>query len=306
MSEAPDKAAGQPAFRCGHVAVLGRPNVGKSTLVNALVGMVVSVAAPRPQTTRQRILGILTGPDHQALFVDTPGLLEPSYELQRFMRREIEAALPDADLRLLVFDAAGDDGEDQSVLRFCGAGAVVALNKIDLVPDIGTVAERLDRFRQTPGVRAVHAVSAIRGDGVPALREEIGRLLPPGPPLYPPDQTTDRTERFLVAELVRAAVFRLYGAEIPYATTTSCEEFVERPGRKDYIRVAIIVERESQKPIIIGRDGRALKRLGVEARRDVEQLLGRPVYLELVVKVAENWRRDPEFIRRQVISRGGS
>lgn len=288
-------------FRCGYVAIIGQPNVGKSTLTNALVGLRVSIVAPRPQTTRHRILGIISSPGYQALLLDTPGLLDPKYPLQEHMAREIESALADADLSVVVFDAAaGEPGE--SARRFAGRRSIAVLNKVDRLEDKTRLLAQAAALGRA-GFGRVFMVSALRRSGLEELRDAIGAALPPGPPLYPPDQVADRPERFFAAEFVRAAVFNLYGAEVPYATATVCEEFAERPGRKDLIRVAIYVERDSQKAIIIGRGGSALKRLGAAARRDIERFLGRPVFLELVVKVAEGWRRDELFIKQSVYRR---
>jgi len=289
-------------FRCGYVAIVGKPNVGKSTLTNALVGLRVSIVAPRPQTTRHRILGIISSPTYQALLLDTPGLLDPKYPLQEHMAREIESALADADLSVVVFDATVAGEPDESARRFAGRRSIAVLNKVDRLEDKARLLLQTAALVKA-GYRRVFMVSALRRSGLDELRAAIGEALPPGPPLYPPDQVADRPERFFAAEFVRAAVFNLYGAEVPYATATVCEEFAERPGRKDLIKVAIYVERDSQKAIIIGRGGSALKRLGSAARRDIEGFLGRPVYLELVVKVAEGWRRDELFIKQSIYKR---
>ncbi len=288
-----------PDYRCGYVAVVGRPNVGKSTLTNALVGLKVSITAPRPQTTRHRILGIISTESYQALLLDTPGLLDPRYPLQKHMAREIESALADADVRVAVLDASSDCAPDDALRRVAGRRSLAVLNKVDLLADKTRLLEAAAALAGA-GFEEVFMVSALRRSGIDELRAAIGRSLPAGPPLYPPDQVADRPERFFAAEFVRAAVFNLFGAEVPYATATVCEEFVERPGRKDLIRVTVFVERESQKAIIIGKGGRALKRLGSAARRDIEKFLGRPVFLELSVKVAERWRRDEAFIRQSV------
>jgi GTP-binding protein Era len=302
VTEPPTNKPGAGGFRCGYVAVVGRPNAGKSTLTNALVGLKVSIVAPRPQTTRHRILGILSAPDFQGLLLDTPGLLDPKYPLQQHMAREIDSALADADVTIVVFDAARDPGPDDSTARFKGKRSIAVLNKIDLVPDKTCLLTQAAEL-SARGFGQVFMVSALRSSGVKDLKAAIGRLLPEGPALYPPDQVADRPEKFFAAEFVRAAVFNLYSAEIPYATATVCEEFSERPGRKDYIKITIFVERDSQKAIIIGQGGRALKRLGSSARRDIEGFLGRPVFLELAVKVAEAWRRDELFIKQRVYGR---
>lgn len=290
-------------FRSGYVAIIGLPNVGKSTLLNRLLGTHLAAVAPRPQTTRHRILGILNGSGFQAVFLDTPGLLDPKYALQQQMKREVDLALKDADLVLLVLDA-GRTGEEASSLvgRLSGRRVLAALNKVDLVrekKDLLPAVERLVR----DGFVDVFMVSALKGGGVEDLKTAIATRLPEGPPFYPPGTIADRPERFFAAELVREAVFNLYGEEIPYSTAVVIDEFKERPGRKDYILVTIYVERDSQKAIMIGSGGRALKRVGSQARREIEAFIGRPVFLELRVKVAEAWRKDERFIRENVYGR---
>jgi len=307
--------AGSAGFHSGYVAIVGRPNVGKSTLLNRLLGTHLAAVAPRPQTTRHRLLGILNGPGHQAIFFDTPGLLDPKYPLQQHMKREIDLALSDADLVLLVLDASRpvDDAASWglsprgdcprmsknmgSVPRF-----VAALNKVDLVRE---KKELLPVVKDLAGAgfADVFMVSALTGGGVEELKAAVVARLPLAPPFYAPDAIADRPERFFAAEFIREAVFNLYGEEIPYSTTVVVEDFRERPGRKDYVRANIYVERDSQKAIVIGRDGRALKRVGTEARRNIERFLGRPVFLELWVKVADAWRQDERFIRENVYGR---
>jgi len=291
------------AFRSGYVAIVGLPNVGKSTLLNRLLGTHLAAVAPRPQTTRHRILGILNGPGHQAVFLDTPGLLDPKYALQQQMKREIDLALKDADLVMLVLDASRAEEDTASFVRLLAGRRVLAvLNKVDLVKekkDLLPVVERLARG----GLADVFMVSALKGGGVSELKAAIATRLPEGQPFYPPDAIADRPERFFAAEFVREAVFNLYGAEIPYSTAVVIEEFKERPGRKDYILATVYVERDSQKAIVIGRAGNALKRVGSQARREIEAFLGRPVFLELRVKVADAWRKDERFIRENVYGR---
>ncbi len=287
--------ANQP-FRAGYVAIIGRPNAGKSTLLNRLLGHRLAIVTPKPQTTRHRILGILNGPDYQALLLDTPGILDPKYTLHKFMKEEIKKALDDSDVVLLVIDAAQPECSDLKLLA--GRRALVALNKIDAVPKQNLLP--LTAACAQAGIENVFMISALKGDGVDDLKKGIVELLPEGAPFYPPDALSERPERFFVAELIREAVFNRYGAEIPYSTTVVIEEFRERPNRKDYIRAVIYVEKESQKGIIIGEGGRALKKVGEIARESIEQFLGRPVYLELWVKVAKSWRQNENFIRKNV------
>ncbi len=291
------------AFRSGYVAIIGLPNVGKSTLLNRLLGTHLAAVAPRPQTTRHRLLGILNGSGFQAVFLDTPGLLDPKYVLQQQMRREIDLALKDADLVMLVLDATRTGEETDSIVRrLAGRKVLAVLNKVDLVREKKDLLPAVDRLVQA-GFADVFMVSALKGGGVEDLKTAIAARLPEGQPFYPPDAIADRPERFFAAEFVREAVFNLYGEEIPYSTAVVIEEFKERPGRKDYVHAIIYVERDSQKAIIIGSGGRALKRVGSQARQEIEAFIGRPVYLELRVKVAEAWRKDERFIRENVYGR---
>jgi GTP-binding protein Era len=290
--------------RAGFVAIIGAPNVGKSTLLNCLLGRHLAPVAPRPQTTRHRLLGILNTPGAQAVFLDTPGLLDPKYALQRLMRQEIEAALKDADVLLAVLDAAaGPVGAEPILPLVRERTAVVAINKIDLLPDKTRLLPLTAHLAQA-GLSEVLMVSALKAKGIDRLKDAIARALPEAEPLYPPDMLADRPERFFCAEFVREAVFNLYGEEVPYSTTVVIDEFKERPGRKDFVRATIYVERDSQKAILIGRNGAALKRVGAKARQTIEAFLGRGVYLELWVKVAKAWRENEGFLRNNVYGRG--
>lgn len=289
-------------FRAGYVAIVGEPNVGKSTLVNRLIGRRLAIVSPRPQTTRHRLLGILNGKDYQAVLLDTPGLMSPRYALQRLMRREADGALADADVIVFMLDAtkrAETVGEQWP--KPTGRPALGVLNKVDIADkeSLLPAAAMLTRA----GFEPVLMISALTGDGVDRLRSEIVVNLPAGQPFFPPDVLSERPERFFVAELVREAVFNRYGAEVPYCTTVVVDEFRERPGHKDYIRAIVYVERESQKAILIGRGGRALKQVGSRARREAERFLGRPVFLELEVRVAEGWRGKERFIRENIYGR---
>jgi GTP-binding protein Era len=293
----------ESGFRSGYVAIVGPPNVGKSTLLNRLLGVHLAAVAPRPQTTRHRVLGIMNGAKYQAVFLDTPGLLDPKYALQQQMRREIDQALKDADLLLLVLDAARPVEDTASLAGLAANRPVVAaLNKVDLVKEKKDLLPMVDRLARG-GLTEVFMVSALKGGGVVELKAAIAARLPEGQPFYPPDAIADRPEKYFAAEFVREAVFNLYGAEIPYSTAVVIDEFKERPGRKDYVLATIYVERESQKAIVIGRGGKALKRVGSQARRNIEEFLRRPVFLELRVKVAEAWRKDERFIRDNVYGR---
>jgi len=265
-------------------------------LLNRFMARQVSIVAPKPQTTRHRILGILNGEGFQVLFLDTPGILKPTYKLQELMEKEIGRALEDADVVLSLVDATAPNLPDAELLA--GRKVIVAVNKTDKAgkEELASIARQVAE----KGFERVFMVSALKGDGVEELKQALIEALPAGQPFYPCDQISERSERFFAAEIVREAIFNLYGAEVPYATTVVVDEFAERPGRKDYIRAVIYVERSTQKAIIIGKNGAALKKAGSIARRKIEEFLGRPVYLELWVKVAEAWRKNETFIRQNI------
>ncbi len=293
------ETAKQP-FKTGYVAIIGRPNVGKSTLINHLLNFKVAAVTPKPQTTRHQIRGILNGDRYQIIFLDTPGVLEPKYKLHQAMMRAVERAISEADAILFMIEAAPQPhAEDVAYLETHLAPAppwFLAINKIDAVKK-EELLPLMAHYRRYQALRAIIPISALNGDGLDRLTDEIVAVLPEGPPFYDSDQILDHPERFLVAELIREKIFQKYGEEIPYSTTVLVEEFKERPNQKDYIRAVIFVERESQKGILIGKQGAALKRIGQLAREEIELLLGRPVYLELWVKVRERWRQDERMLK---------
>jgi GTP-binding protein Era len=281
-------------MKSGYIAIVGRPNVGKSTLLNALLDDKISAVSPKPQTTRQRVVGIANGADYQMLFLDTPGILKPRYPLQKLMEKEIDLALADADVVLLVVEPGLSPSSE---LPAPSPRSVVAINKIDTVakPELLPVIQHYAEL----GYDAIVPISALKGDGVAGLRDVLKSRLPEGEPFYPQDQLTTQPEKFFVGELIREAIFASYGEEIPYSTIVEVVEFKEREGRKDFIQAVIYVEKASQKAILIGHGGEALKRLGSRARERIEVFLERPVYLELWVKVKEGWRKDEAFIRER-------
>jgi GTP-binding protein Era len=289
--------------RSGFVAVVGRPSVGKSTLVNALLGQSIAPTSHRPQTTRRRQLGILTRADAQVIFVDTPGIHQPRDRLGRWMLDDASASLDDADVILVIFDLTRPPNrEDEQVVRAVRARAeappiVIALNKVDDVPADRLPDRRAAFLTLLPDCEA-HFVSALRGDGRDELLERILALLPVGPRYYPADQVTDLFERDIAGELVRAAAMRLLRDEVPYGITTRVEEFRERGEEGAYIGVTLYVEREAHKPIVIGKGGVMLRRIGTEARKEIEAMSGRKVYLDLRVKVAAGWRDDEEALQQ--------
>lgn len=292
------------SHRCGVVAIAGRPNVGKSTLLNRLLGTKVAIVTPKPQTTRDRILGIWSQPDAQILFHDTPGIHAPSKALNRRMVAEAEAALADADAILMMTDA--DDASsclarDALVLervRAANKPAVLALNKIDLLskpallPLIAAYAKAADWVAIVP-------ISAADGDGVQELIRQLLPLVPEGPAMYPDDELSDRPLRFLAAEIVREKLMLALRQELPYSTAVTIEEFIE-PEAPAAVRISALihVERTSQKGIVIGRGGAMLKQIGIAARTDLQELVGRPVMLRLHVRVDEDWAATDKGISR--------
>lgn len=292
-------------YRAGFVAIVGRPNAGKSTLLNTLLGEKLSIVSDKPQTTRHRIVGILNDPGFQIVFLDTPGIVTPKYTLHDVMVSAVRSAVRDADLVLLMCDASDTASavpapEVRLLLdpATVTTPVVLLLNKIDAAPT--GVAGKMEAAVRASGLRIEAAVriSALKGTGLDDLRREVATRLPLHPPYYPTDIISDQHERFFVGEIIREKVFSGYREEIPYSTTVQITEHVEKKGRKDRIRAVIYVERESQKGILIGNRGAALKKIGQTARQDIERFLGRPVFLELRVKVKEKWREDRVWLKR--------
>jgi len=288
------------SFRAGYVAVAGRPNAGKSTLINHLLQFKLSITTPKPQTTRHRIMGVLTGGDYQIIFIDTPGLIDPVYRLQEVMMRSARRAVEDADVLLLIIDAnekpAGALDKTLQSLGSIAKPVILVLNKIDLV-DRASLLPAIDSLSRVREFAAIVPLSAQSGENTPELLKALLPLLPAGEPFYAGDQVTEHPERFFVSELIREKIFGLYGEEIPYSTAVVIDEFKEARGSKDYIKARIVVERTSQKAILIGKKGAAIHKLGEEARREIEEFLGRPVYLELWVAVKEKWRKNDLYLR---------
>jgi GTP-binding protein Era len=287
-------------FKAGYVAILGQPNVGKSTLLNNLLNFKVSAVTRKPQTTRHQIKGILNGEDHQIIFLDTPGLLEPKYKLQDAMLKAAYRALNEADLVLFMITAARKpDARDVAFLKKFDKlkhPCFLIINKMDRVKK-DEVLPLMDYYRSFPIIKAIIPISALKRDGLDLLKQEIIQALPEGQPLYAADQISDHPEKFMVAELIREKIFQRYGEEIPYSTTVVIEEFKERGNRKDFINAVIYVEQPSQKGILIGKKGDALKNIGKLAREEIEQILGRAVFLELWVKVKEKWRQNERLLK---------
>lgn len=285
--------------RAGFVALVGRPNVGKSTLLNVLVGEKLSIVTPRPQTTRDTVTGILSRPGFQAVFVDTPGLMESSYLLHESMLHVARSALEQADVVLLLLDGCRkDEVPPEAVLELLRAvpdGAVVTVNKTDAA-DAEAVASLSSWSRASLGVEAL-PISALTGAGVDALLEALVARLPEGPFLFPEDELATQPVRFFVEELIRETVFELYGQEVPYSTAVRIEEYREASDPV-FIRAVVYVERESQRGIVVGRGGARIRELGTRARAKIEAFIDARVYLDLWVKTLPSWRRKAGALKR--------
>lgn len=286
--------------RAGTIAIVGRPNAGKSTLLNRLVGQKISITSRRPQTTRHRVVGIVTRPDAQLVFVDTPGLQAVhGTELNRRMNRAIAQAVEEVDVVLVLLEALRFDATDRRVLELLRPDmpAVAAVNKIDLVKDKAALLPYLARLTAAFPFRAIVPISAKTGRQTGELLDELGALLPEGPALYAEDDLTDRSERFLAAELLREKLFRQLGEELPYAAAVEIERFeTQRDLRR--IAASVLVDRPGHKAIVIGKGGEKLKALASQARLDMEKLFGGKVFLEVWVKVKKGWMDDPAVLKR--------
>lgn len=289
---------GKPAFRAGFVALVGLPNVGKSTLLNRLIGTRLSIVTPRAQTTRKRVLGLYTDDAHQAAFLDTPGLLDPRYRLQEAMREEARGALLDADVTVYIADA-GFEPSLEAARGFSVPGdvpALLCLNKVDRVDEDerrGLVAE-LAHERWGGVVPTV----ATTGQGVETLRSAVLERLPESPALYPSDDLSDAPVRFFVAELIRETCFEMLTQEVPYSVAVRVDEYRDRgEGNRLYVAATLFAERDSQKGILIGEGGSRIRAIGTAAREKIETFLERPIYLDLRVKVLAHWRKRDDRLR---------
>jgi GTP-binding protein Era len=286
------------AFKSGFVAVVGRPNAGKSTLVNALVESKVSIVTPVPQTTRNRILGILHRPDAQVIFMDTPGVHKPLSRLNEQMMNYVRQALADRDLAVLIVDASEKYGKGDEfvigLLKQYSPRAILALNKVDRVrkPDLLPL---MDRYSKLYGFEEIFPISALHGEGLEQLLKAIIARLPEGPQYFPDDEYTDQPQRFLAAEIIREKVIRHTKQEMPYVTAVLIDGF-EEVDQLTRLHATIVVEKDSQKPIVIGAGGSRLKEIGTEARLELEKLFPPRVFLELFVKVQPQWRDDTTVI----------
>lgn len=295
----PRKEKHKAKARAGFAAIVGRPNAGKSTLLNRLVGQKVAIVTSKPQTTRNRIQGIVTKPEGQIVFIDTPGIHEAKSALNRQMIREIAAALEGIDVLLLMADASVMQPHSDSILidkakRF-GGPTILILNKVDKLPK-PKLLPLIDAFQKEHEFAAIIPISALKGNGCDDLLREVFRLLPTGDPYFPEDQVTDQPERFLAGEIIREKAISLTYHEVPHALAINIDKWEESP-KLLRIEATMLVERDSQKKILIGHKGSMLKQVGTAARKELEEILGTKIFLGLFVKVAPDWRENPMAVR---------
>ena len=288
------------SFKSGFVSVIGRPNVGKSTLVNSLIGQKVAIMSDKPQTTRNKILCVLTNDDSQILFIDTPGIHKPKHKLGEYMVRTAEATLREVDIILFVVDATMKKGPGEEYilerLSQVSTPVILVVNKIDSVPRL-TILPIIEQYTKMREFAAVVPISALEKTNLAGLMEEIKQRLEPGPQYYPTDMITDQPERMIIAEMIREKVLHHTREEIPHAIAVDIEEITTRSNEDLYIRAVIYVERDSQKGIVIGAGGQLLKEVGRLAREDIQNLLGSKAYLDLWVKVKKDWRNREGILR---------
>ncbi|MCX6159514.1 MAG: GTPase Era [Ignavibacteriae bacterium] len=291
------------AVKSGYVSIVGRPNAGKSTLMNAFLDFKLSAVSRKVQTTRNKIQGILTGNDHQIIFVDTPGVLEPKYEMQQYMKKEIKTSFKDTDLVLYLIDGANIVMKDLQKIEkdykkdFDRQKRIIVLNKCDRLSE-EQIFDKIATLKQELGVKDIITVSAVTKLNLDILKNVIIENLPEGEFYYDNETLTDKPEKFFVSEIIREKILELYEEEIPYSVHVEVREFkVRDENQKDYINADIILERETQKIIVLGKRGEMIKKLGELARTDIEAFVGKEVYLKLFVKVRKDWRKDHRFLK---------
>jgi GTP-binding protein Era len=284
-------------MKSGFVNIFGKPNAGKSTLLNAIMGEKLAIVSPKVQTTRHRIKAILTEKDFQIIFSDTPGIIEPKYKLHEKMMQAVKSSLEDADVALLIVDLHDDIKEADEIFSSLKLKmpAIVVLNKVDTV-NAERINEATSLFSDKPYSKQVLGISALKGAGIPELLTAIVALLPEGEPFYTGDDLSDLPTKFFVAEIIREKIFLLYQEEIPYHATVLVQEFKEKTTLTK-IRADIILQRETQKGIVLGHGGQMIKKLGTLARKEIEEFLGRKVFLELFVKVRPKWRDSELYLK---------
>lgn len=287
------------SHQSGFVSIIGKPNVGKSTLMNALVGEKLSIISPKVQTTRHRIMGILSKPDYQLVFSDTPGIIEPKYKLHGNMMQFVNESLTDADVVIYLtdtFTSAEKDAELIERIKVIQTPLIIVVNKVDELSTTEEMMERVSFWEQQVPSATVVSISALNKFNLDVLLQNILKHTPEAPPFYPDDQLTDKSERFIAAEMIREKIMMRYKEEIPYSVQVEVVEFKEEE-KLIRIRAEIYVMRDSQKIILIGKGGVALKQVGIAARRDMEQFFGKQVFLQTFVKVKENWRDDDRMLK---------
>jgi GTP-binding protein Era len=284
--------------KAGFVSIIGYPNVGKSTLMNALLGEKLSIITPKAQTTRHRIMGIFSGDDYQVIYSDTPGLIKPHYKLHRAMMSAVFSAIDDADVILLVTEPGNDFSENDILLKIGNSASpvIVAINKIDL-GSMALMEAEVERWKQKLPRATVLPVSALHKLNLDQVFKAILHLLPESPAFYPKDELTDRSQRFFISEIIREKILLNFSQEVPYSTEVAVESFREEE-KITVITATIFVARETQKGILLGHQGAAIKKLGTDARKDIEAFLDKHVYLELRVKVSKDWREDDRQLKR--------
>ncbi len=292
--------ADKKTFKSGFVAIIGRPNVGKSTVLNRLVGEKVAIVTQKPETTRNKIQGILTRDDAQVVFIDTPGIHKPTNLLGKQITQVAKDVLIEVDLIVFILDVTkGITSEDMIIFNLVKAAkkpAILLINKIDLRSK-SLALPLIEEGARLYDFRDIIPTSAANGDNMDALLKKVIEYLPEGPKYFPDSQFTDKTEQFMVGEMIREKALELTHEEVPHSVAVLIEEFTERPKKLVYIRAVIYVERHSQKKILVGHKGQMLKSIGESARRDIQKFLNRHAYLELWVKVHENWRKDPNALK---------
>ncbi len=295
-----EKQSDKKEHKCGFVAIVGLPNAGKSTLMNLYFNEKVSIVSPKPQTTRANVTTILSSENYQIIFIDTPGLLTPRYRMQEVMASLIKNAIVSSDVIIIIIDAAKFNGQHSPyIVKFANEinlkKVIVALNKIDIIKKV----KLLELIQKTsilfPDVE-IFPISALYGDGTEEIFNAILKKLPVGNKLYPDDIISTEPERFFVSEIIREAIFLTMSEEIPYSSSVIVDDFYEKSA-KTVIYASILVDKNSQKPIIIGKNGKAIKEIGTKARKGIEEFLGREVFIDLHVKVRRNWRKKDEFLR---------
>ena len=283
--------------KSGYAAIIGKPNAGKSTLMNRILGTKISITTHKPQTTRHQVVGIYSDDHTQIIFLDTPGVITPKYQLQKAMMNTVERARKDADLVLFIFDPTDTHPTDEVIelLRTINKPIFLVVNKIDRISS-EKAEQKVSLIQNQLKLAGVHYVSALQGDGIPELIEAIREKLMPGPPYYPKEDLSEHPLRFFVSELIREQVFLQFQDEIPYSCTVNVISY-EAGEELDRINAEIIVNRKSQKGMLIGKGGEAIKKLGIESRKTIEELVGKQVFLDLHVKVREKWRENENWVR---------